>query len=120
MATIGHRRPPHVPRLRIDRGIDGGVGNPAGRFLTAMLEIRIDSLHNENRRLKDQVDAVVTENRKLTARNAELETKRTESPPAVARTPKPAPVVNTVATTRRYDNALCSSGIGTTGCDSQL
>jgi tol-pal system protein YbgF len=72
---------------------------------TAMLEYRIDSLHNENRRLKDQVDAVVTENRKLTARNAELETKSTEPTP-VATKSEPAPVVNTVATNGGYDNAL--------------
>ena len=54
---------------------------------TAMLEYRVDSLSNENRQLKDQVEAVVTENRKLTARNAELETKQSEPPPAT-REPK--------------------------------
>ena len=46
---------------------------------TAMLEYRVDSLQNENRRLQDQIEAVASENRKLTARNAELETKLTEA-----------------------------------------
>jgi tol-pal system protein YbgF len=71
----------------------------------AVLEYRIDSLHNENRKLKDQVDAVVTENRKLTARNAELETKQTEATPVVTKS-EPAPVVNAMVTTEGYDNAL--------------
>ena len=44
-----------------------------------MLEYRLDSLQNENRRLQDQIEAVASENRKLTARNAELETKLTEA-----------------------------------------
>jgi tol-pal system protein YbgF len=42
-------------------------------------EFKADSLKNENRRLKDQLDAMAAENRNLTARNAELETKLTES-----------------------------------------
>jgi tol-pal system protein YbgF len=73
---------------------------------TAMLEYRIDSLHNENRRMKDQLDAVVTENRKLTARNAELETKQSEAPPPVVTNTEPAPVANSTATAGGYDNAL--------------
>lgn len=45
---------------------------------SAMMEYRADSLANENRRMKDQLEAVAAENRNLTARNAELETKLAE------------------------------------------
>jgi TolA-binding protein len=71
----------------------------------AMLEYRLDSLQNENRRLQDQIEAVAAENRKLTARNAELETKLTEamSSPKPTTTPdEKAPVANTGG----YDGAL--------------
>jgi tol-pal system protein YbgF len=53
------------------------------------LEYRIDSLQNENRRMKDQLDAVSAENRRLTAKNAELETKAAE--PTTAPAPATAP-----------------------------
>lgn len=53
-------------------------------------EFVADSLKNENRRLKDQLDAMAAENRNLTARNAELETKLTESANQ-AQTIAPAP-----------------------------
>lgn len=43
--------------------------------VTARLEYRIDSLMNENRRLKQQLEAMAIENRNLTARAAELETR---------------------------------------------
>jgi tol-pal system protein YbgF len=46
---------------------------------TSLLEYRVDSLKNENGRMKDQLEAVAAENRKLTARNAELETKLNEA-----------------------------------------
>jgi tol-pal system protein YbgF len=72
----------------------------------AMLEYKVDSLQNENRRLQDQIEAVAAENRKLTARNAELETKLTEamsSPKATTTTPdEKAPAANTGG----YDGAL--------------
>jgi TolA-binding protein len=42
-------------------------------------DFKVDSLKNENRRMKDQLDAMAAENRNLTARNAELETKLTEA-----------------------------------------
>ncbi len=45
---------------------------------TAHLEYRVDSLQNENRRMKEQVNAMAAENRSLTAKNAELETKLSE------------------------------------------
>jgi tol-pal system protein YbgF len=56
---------------------------------TAQLEFKVDSLTNENRRMKEQVDAVTAENRTLTAKNAELETRLTEA--MAAAKPAPAP-----------------------------
>ncbi|HMK39251.1 MAG TPA: hypothetical protein VK569_07925, partial [Bacteroidota bacterium] len=56
---------------------------------TATPEAKADSMKNENRRIKEQMDALAAENRTLTARNAELETKLTEAT-AVAKTPAPA------------------------------
>jgi len=44
------------------------------------LEYRIDSLTNQNSHLQQQLDALTAENRNLTARNAELETKLNEAP----------------------------------------
>ena len=44
------------------------------------VEFRIDSLTNQNTHLQQQVDALTAENRNLTARNAELETKLNEAP----------------------------------------
>jgi TolA-binding protein len=41
---------------------------------SAVMEYRLDGLQNDNRRMKDQLEAVAAENRNLTARNAELET----------------------------------------------
>jgi TolA-binding protein len=46
---------------------------------SSILEYRVDSLQNENRRMREQLDAVAAENRSLTARNAEVETKLTEA-----------------------------------------
>jgi len=43
-----------------------------------MLEYRIDSLKSETGRLREQLDATSAENRKLTARTAELETQLSE------------------------------------------
>ena len=57
---------------------------------TAQLEYRIDSLQSENRRMKEQVNAMAAENRSLTAKNAELETKLTE-----AATLRPPPLTGT-------------------------
>jgi len=42
-------------------------------------DAKVDSLKMENRRIKEQMDALANENRTLTARNAELETKLTEA-----------------------------------------
>jgi len=55
---------------------------------TATLEYRIDSLTNDNLKLREQIDAVTTENRTLRARTAELETKIAEAAAA-----QPAPTV---------------------------
>jgi TolA-binding protein len=57
---------------------------------TAVLEYRIDSLISENRRLKQQVDAMAAETRSLTARNAEMETRLNEALTA-PHTPPPQP-----------------------------
>ncbi len=62
----------------------------------ASLQYTIDSLTNENRRIKQQLEAMAIENRKITARNAELETKLSEptaAPAPKAATPAPAPTV---------------------------
>ncbi len=69
---------------------------------TARLEYRIDSLQNENRRMKEQVNAMAAENRSLTAKNAELETKLTEA------ASNPAPAVRTASAdpTAEYSAAL--------------
>jgi tol-pal system protein YbgF len=70
---------------------------------TAMLEYRVDSLLNENRRMQDQLEVVAAENRKLTARNAELETKLADAmaaPQPEATPSQPAPVAG------GYDGAL--------------
>jgi len=51
-------------------------------------EAAADSMKNENRRIKEQNDALAAENRTLTARNAELETKLNEA--TAAKAPAPA------------------------------
>ncbi len=70
---------------------------------TAMMEYRIDSLQNENRRMQDQLQAVSAENRNLTARNAELETKLVE---AMAAPKVETPVETAVDVAGGYDGAL--------------
>ena len=74
---------------------------------TAQMEFRIDSLSNENRRMNEQVEALAAENRSLRARNAEMETRLTES---MARTPEPppqpVPVVTSGDTRTAYSAAL--------------
>lgn len=63
---------------------------------TGTPEVKPDSMKNENRRIKDQVDALSAENRTLTARNAELETKLNEAAkaPAIATPSVPIGDVN--------------------------
>jgi tol-pal system protein YbgF len=53
--------------------------SPPAVTATATPEVKADSIKIENRRIKDQVDALAAENRTLTARNAELETKLNEA-----------------------------------------
>ncbi len=78
----------------------------------SMLEYRIDSLKNENNRTRDQLEAVAAENRQLTARNAELETKLNDAlaAPAAATakvaTPAPAPTSTSSSSGSGYDAAL--------------
>jgi tol-pal system protein YbgF len=74
---------------------------------TAQLELRIDSLMNENRKLRDQVEAITGENRRLIARTAELETKVSETMAAAQAAPQTAPApVQTPA----YASAESNSG----------
>ena len=56
---------------------------------TATPDAKADSMKNETRRLREQVDALAAENRTLTARNAELETKLNEAT-AAAKAPSMA------------------------------
>lgn len=72
---------------------------------TARLEYGIDSLKNESRRMKEQLDAVAAENRTLTAKNAELETKLSESL-AGQKAPPPPSTVNTSDMNSAYEAAL--------------
>jgi tol-pal system protein YbgF len=68
-------------------------------------EFKIDSLMSETRRLKDQNDALAAENRNLTARAADLETRLNDAmkaPPAPA-TVAPAPVADVSSA---YESAL--------------
>jgi tol-pal system protein YbgF len=79
----------------------------SGSAITGQMEYRIDSLANENRRLKQQIDAVSTENKNLTARTAELDAKLKETkmapPVSVQQTAAPAP---TKDITSGYSGAL--------------
>lgn len=85
-----------------------------GSTPTAQFESRIDSLASENRKLRDQVEAVTGENRRLTARNAELETKVAEAmataqatpPAAPSPAPASAPVVSGSDAGSAYEAAL--------------
>ncbi|RPH38134.1 tetratricopeptide repeat protein [bacterium] len=72
---------------------------------TARLEYRIDSLQSENRRMKEQVNAMAAENRSLTAKNAELETKLTEAAASPAPA-EPASGGTSVDATSEYSAAL--------------
>jgi tol-pal system protein YbgF len=72
---------------------------------TASMEYTVDSLKNENRRTKEQLDAMAAENRNLTARNAELETKLAEASAGPA-TATPAPVMPSGDLSAAYGSAL--------------
>ncbi len=72
---------------------------------TARLEYRADSLTNENRRMKDQLDALSVENRNLTARNAELETRLNEAMASPKAAP-PSAVSSGSGSSSDYDAAL--------------
>jgi tol-pal system protein YbgF len=81
--------------------------------VTARLEYRVDSLMNENRRAQQQVEALTTENRNLTARNAELETRLNEmaaapraASPAV--TASPVQATPSASSTSGYEGALAA------------
>lgn len=74
----------------------------------ARLEYRVDSLQNENRRMREQVSAMAAENRSLTAKNAELETKLIGFSAARQTTPyqEPAATPAPVETPTGYSSAL--------------
>lgn len=69
----------------------------------AVLEYRVDSLQNETRRMRDQLEAVAAENRNLTARNAELETKLADAMASRVETRAPETAINVAG---GYDGAL--------------
>ncbi len=73
--------------------------------VTARLEYQVDSLMNENLRLRQQIEVLSTENRNLTAHSAELETKLNEMPPPAA---KPEPAAAPVAADMGYENSLAA------------
>jgi tol-pal system protein YbgF len=62
---------------------------------TATPEAKADSMKIENRRIKEQMDALAAENRTLTARNAELETKLNEATTAAKAPAVSAPTMTT-------------------------
>lgn len=72
---------------------------------TSMLEYRVDSLKNENARTRDQLEAVGAENRKLTAQNAELETKLNEAL-AAPKVEAPPPASTPANAASAYEAAL--------------
>ncbi len=74
-----------------EQAMDEEFGTVSQGSPAAQLEYRIDSLMSENRKLRDQVEAVTGENRRLTARTAELETKVAEGMTAAQAAPQPAP-----------------------------
>jgi tol-pal system protein YbgF len=78
--------------------------------VTARLEYRIDSLTNENRRLRQQLDAATAENQSMSARITELQSRPSEGT-STPRTTTPSTVTTPPTTTRTpvvpgYDGAL--------------
>ena len=73
---------------------------------TAKLEYQVDSLKNENRRVREQLDAMSAENRSLTARSAELETKLNEATAKAASTTTAPAATSTDVSGATYDGAL--------------
>lgn len=74
---------------------------------TALLEHRVDSLQNENRRMAGQADALLAENRSLRARIADLETKLSEATTAAtAAAAAPLPAAGTSGYTRALDQFM--------------
>ncbi len=72
----------------------------------AQMEFRIDSLMNENRILKQQVDAMSAENRNLTARGAELEVKLNEAISQMELIDQPPPAGTPANVATDYKTAL--------------
>ena len=65
---------------------------PSATPASARADYRVDSLISENRRLKQQLEAMAIENRKITARNAELEMKMNEAKTAAPVQPVSPPI----------------------------
>jgi len=78
-----------------EEGMDKWEETPAVSPATSG-ESQVDSMRNENRRIKEQLDAMAAENRSITARNAELETRLSQatSAPTTPMTTPSAPVGN--------------------------
>ena len=75
--------------------------------VTARLEYRIDSLNNENRRLRQQLETVSTENQNLSTRIAELQSRPDPSPRAATPPVSNAkPATTRTVVTPGYDGAL--------------
>jgi len=73
---------------------------------TATLEYRVDSLMNQNRIMKQQMDALASENQSLRARSAELETKLDEAISAMEFISTPPPEGTTPGQATGYEQAL--------------
>jgi tol-pal system protein YbgF len=72
---------------------------------TAMLEYRIDSLARENQKLQQQLEHASVENKNLSARNSELESKVTGGG-SPSSTPSAPPTPTRMISNPAYDNAL--------------
>jgi tol-pal system protein YbgF len=78
---------------------------------SASPEAKADSMKNENRRVKEQLDALAAENRTLTARNAELETKLNEAT-AAAKAPAVMPTTSTPSVAAADVSGAYSAALG--------
>ena len=88
-----------------EEGTEGWESTPTAAPTTSD-EFKMDSLKNENRRIKEQLDALSAENRTLTARNAELETKLNEAATMAKAAPAPTTAAPVSDVTSAYNAAL--------------
>ncbi|MFN0157528.1 MAG: tetratricopeptide repeat protein [Bacteroidota bacterium] len=73
-----------------DTSMENTWTQPAPAVNVARLEYRIDSLMTENRRLKQQLDAMAQESQNLASRNSELESRLNEALATPKAPPPPA------------------------------